>query len=104
MLCNYAFPASNIIELLENNPEWHFNQDWYIFIQENAFENVWKIAAILPRPQCDKWHRWVRIRSDSIKPNQNKTQPLGKLKCDISWKIPEGIKEAQRKITFSEYI
>ena len=25
----------------------------YIFIQENAFENVtWKMAAILSRPQC----------------------------------------------------
>ena len=27
----------------------------YIFIQENAFENVvWKMAAILARPQCVK--------------------------------------------------
>ena len=31
------------------------NRKSYIFIQENAFENVvWKIAAILPRPQCVK--------------------------------------------------
>ena len=32
---------------------WNDNQDSYIFIQENAFENiVWKMAAILSRPQC----------------------------------------------------
>ena len=31
----------------------YLNQNWYVFIQENAFENVvWKIAAILSRPQC----------------------------------------------------
>ena len=30
--------------------------DIYIFIQENAFEIVvWKMAAILSRPQCIKW-------------------------------------------------
>ena len=28
-------------------------RNWYIFIQANAFENfVWKMAAILSRPQC----------------------------------------------------
>ena len=32
-----------------------FNQNSYIFIQENAFENVvWKMAAILLWPWCDK--------------------------------------------------
>ena len=30
-----------------------FNQNPYIFIQENAIQNVvWKMAAILSRPQC----------------------------------------------------
>ena len=32
---------------------WHFNQNSYTFIQENAFENVvWKMSAILSWPQC----------------------------------------------------
>ena len=33
--------------------QWNLKQNSYIFIQENAFENVvWKMAAILSRPQC----------------------------------------------------
>ena len=33
--------------------QWNLNRNLYIFIQENAFENVvWKMAAILSRPQC----------------------------------------------------
>ena len=33
--------------------QWNFNRNLYIFIQENAFENVvWKMAAILSLPQC----------------------------------------------------
>ena len=36
----------------ENKFQWNLNQNSYIFIQENAFENVvWKMAAILSRPQ-----------------------------------------------------
>ena len=35
-----------------------FKQNSYIFIQENAFENVvWEISTILSRPQCvNRWH------------------------------------------------
>ena len=34
---------------------WYLNQNSNIFIHENTFENViWKMAAILPRPQCVK--------------------------------------------------
>ena len=34
------------------------NRNSYIFIQENPFENVvWKMAAILSRPQCVKASR-----------------------------------------------
>ena len=37
---------------LKNKHQWDFNRNSYIFIQENAFENVvWKMAAILSRPQ-----------------------------------------------------
>ena len=35
---------------LQSNP----NRNSYLFIQENAFEHVWKMAAILSPPQCVK--------------------------------------------------
>ena len=36
------------------NTQWNLSRNSCIFIQENAFENaIWKIAAILSRPQCD---------------------------------------------------
>ena len=39
-----------------NKLQWNFNRNSYIFIQENRFENVvWKMAAILARPQCVKF-------------------------------------------------
>ena len=43
-----------------NRPQW-VNRNFYIFIQENAFENVvWKMATILTRPQwvnqCQPFH------------------------------------------------
>ena len=35
--------------------QWRFNCKWNIFIQENSLENiVWKMSAILSRPQCVK--------------------------------------------------
>ena len=41
---------------LGNKLQWNLNRDLYIFIQENAFENVVrKLAAILSRPQCVKY-------------------------------------------------
>ena len=40
---------------LGNKQQWNLHQNSYLFIQENAFENVvWKMAAILSRPQCVK--------------------------------------------------
>ena len=36
-----------------NKLQWNRNRNSYIFIQENAFQIVvWKMAAILSRPQC----------------------------------------------------
>ena len=33
--------------------QWTLNQDWYIFIKKNTFENViWKMSALLFWPQC----------------------------------------------------
>ena len=44
-----------LIWTLGNKLKWNLNQNSYIFIQENAFENVvWRMAAILSRPQCVK--------------------------------------------------
>ena len=38
---------------LGNKFQWNLNRNLNIFIQENAFENVvWKMAAMLSRPQC----------------------------------------------------
>ena len=40
---------------LVNKLQWNINRNLYIFIQENTSENViWKMAAILSRPQCVK--------------------------------------------------
>ena len=45
--------------MLEFDPkeqiQWNINQNLYIFIQENTFENVvCEMFAILPRPSCVK--------------------------------------------------
>ena len=38
-----------------NKLQWNVNWNSYIFIQENAFENVvWEMEAILSQPQCVK--------------------------------------------------
>ena len=40
---------------LTNKPQWNLNRNSYIFIQENAFENViCEMTAILSQPQCVK--------------------------------------------------
>ena len=39
---------------LRNNLQWNLKWNSYIFIQENAFENVCEMAAILSWPQCVK--------------------------------------------------
>ena len=51
---HYLNQCWNVVDLtLRNKLQWNINQNSYIFIQEIAFENVvWKIAAILSRPQC----------------------------------------------------
>ena len=44
-----------VIWTLGKKFQWNLNRNLYIFIQENAFENVvWKLAVILSRPQCVK--------------------------------------------------
>ena len=37
---------------MRNKRQWNFDENWYIFIQENAFENVvCETVSILSRPQ-----------------------------------------------------
>ena len=51
---HYLNQCWNIVNwTLENKPQWNLYRNSYIFIKENAFENViWKMAAILSQPQC----------------------------------------------------
>ena len=68
-------PGRNIVNLdIRNKIQCNIKQNSYIFIQENAFENVvWKMAAILSRPQCvndpnpDIEHQYSLMAEISIK-------------------------------------
>ena len=54
---------------IRNKLQWDFNRNLYIFVQENAFENVvWKMAAILSRPQCVKTFSALRTGSNGSVP------------------------------------
>ena len=45
-----------------NRLQWNLNRNLCIFIQKNAFENViWKLVAILSRPQCVNTHECWRL-------------------------------------------
>ena len=50
----YLNQCLDIVNLtLRNKFQWNLHRSLNIFIKENAFENVvWKMAAILSRPQC----------------------------------------------------
>ena len=49
---HYLNQCYNIVNwILGNKLQWNFNQNQYIFIQENAFENVCKLASISSPPQ-----------------------------------------------------
>ena len=53
---HYLNQCWNIVNwTLSNKFQWNCYRNSNIFSQENAFENVlWKMAAIMPRPQCVK--------------------------------------------------
>ena len=53
---HYLNQCWNVVNwTIRNKLQWNLKRNSYIFIQENAFENVvWKMAAILSRPQCVK--------------------------------------------------
>ena len=82
---HYLIQCWNIVNrTLRNKLQWNLDQNLYIFIQVNAFENVvWKMAAILSRPQCVNQHRTLWVWEDehannlitndlnTLKPRQN---------------------------------
>ena len=51
---HYLNQCRNIVNLTQRNKlQWNFYRYSYILIEENPFQNVvWKMAAILPWPQC----------------------------------------------------
>ena len=54
MPSHYLKQCWNIVNWTSPNKlQWNVNRNSYIFIPENPFQNVvWKMAAILSRPQC----------------------------------------------------
>ena len=66
---HYLKQCRNIIKwTLRKIIQLNFNRNSYIFIQENAFVNVvWKMSAILSRPQCVNtgidWHISIFLTS-----------------------------------------
>ena len=77
-------PTMDIVNwTLGNKLNWNLNRNVYVFIQENAFENVvWKMAAILSRPQCVKMKELRHVCSDEkAKLIILQIMPLGK--CTI---------------------
>ena len=63
----YLNQCWNIVNrTLRNEYQWNCNRNSNIFRQENACEKLlWKMAAILPRPQCDKGE-YPDVGSNSI--------------------------------------
>ena len=52
---------------LRNTFQWNLKQNSYIFIQENAIENiVCELAVILSRPQCVKTNHTFKICTDTV--------------------------------------
>ena len=68
-----------------NKLQWNFNQNVYIFIQENAFKLVvWKLAAILSRSQCVyPGQKMGRLPHMVVRPHQAHTHQ-GRAKIDYS--------------------
>ena len=66
---HYLNQCWNIVDwTLGNKLQWNLNRNSYIFIQENAFENVvWKMAAILSWLQCINVHSLCIISTAYLK-------------------------------------
>ena len=75
---------SLLIGRLGTNLNWFFFPISYIFIQENAFENFWKMASVLSRPQSVKalLHIAYRIVSiSSMTKWMNSLESLSRVSC-----------------------
>ena len=85
---HYLNQCWNIVNWIPRNKlQWNFDRNSYIFHQENPFENVvWKMAAILSRPQC-VMHCINQELSSSLwyKPHLSRQLNCGSLRC--SWSI-----------------
>ena len=84
-----------LIGRLWTNPSAIFNHNWCIFIQENAFENVfWEMVAILSWPQCVNTSHYQNHRlfivnwtiRNIFHWSLNKTCSLK----EMYWKMPSG--------------
>ena len=66
---HYLNQCWNVVNgIFGNKLQWKFNWNSYIFIKENAFENVvWKMVAISSQPQCVKWQ--YILNSSSMQEN-----------------------------------
>ena len=71
MACRWSTPSHYLnqswdgaIWTFRNRTQWNFSRNSYIFIQENAFENVvWKMAANLSRSECVISHQKETTRT-----------------------------------------
>ena len=71
---------------LGNKLQWKSNLNAAIFIDECDFENVvWKLTAILPRPQCVK--AWTIARGMHLHHSNKWTLPT----CGVGWGPAEGL-------------
>ena len=65
---------------LGNKLQWNLNQNSYIFIQENAFQNVvWKMAPILSRPRC------VNFEHGSLGSGKVPNLEKNDMSCPVVW-------------------
>ena len=70
-----------------NKFQWNFNQNSYIFIQENPFENaIRKMVAILSWPQCVK-----KIRCACHTPISSEGTKTWHSNTDMIWKLVKTI-------------
>ena len=81
---HYLNQCWNIVNWnLRNNLQWNINQNSYIFIQENAFENVVrKLAAILSLSQCVRYAQMCQVAPESWR---HLTRMLTKINQNHQW-------------------
>ena len=70
---SYQYKCCNIVNSkLRNKFQWNLKRNAYIYIQENPFENVCEMAAILSLPQCVKHYSyrdfipWCKYKNHDI--------------------------------------